>query len=119
MSLSAPQQRRTRNTPLSAAHSLSGPSSLPAGARADAAVSPISATGHVSSGSGSSLRESDADARLRHKEDGPAFGGRRGSNTRAGALLGLRKREWVILSAVCIIASFVRLWDLATPTSVV
>ncbi len=60
--------------------------------------------------------EADADAKLRDRAPEP-FGGRRGA--RAGAMLGLRRREWIILGAVCVVASFVRLWNLAHPSSVV
>lgn len=96
MSLSAPQQRRAP---------LSGPSSVPV-ARSGRGPSPDS--------------EADADAKLRREPREPradAFGGRRGA--RAGARLGLRRREWIILGAVCVVASFVRLWNLAHPSSVV
>lgn len=119
MSLSAPQQRRGRQSPpptlaTSTGHGpLSGPSTLPASARAEVP--------HASSTS-STRPESDADAKLRLR-DGPGiaspvpFGGRRGG--RAGAMLGLRRREWIILGAVTVVACFVRLWNLAHPTSVV
>jgi dolichyl-phosphate-mannose-protein mannosyltransferase len=63
-------------------------------------------------------QDADADAKLRDRhERQEAFGGRKGA--RAGALLGLRRREWIILGAVCVVASFVRLWNLAHPSSVV
>ncbi|BEJ13148.1 hypothetical protein CspHIS471_0303220 [Cutaneotrichosporon sp. HIS471] len=72
------------------------------------------------SGGRDSPPESDADTKLRLRDQpqpGVAFGGRRG--VRAGAMLGLRRREWIILGAVCVVASFVRLWNLAHPSSVV
>ncbi|KAL7419119.1 Dolichyl-phosphate-mannose--protein mannosyltransferase 1 [Cryptotrichosporon argae] len=75
-------------------------------------------------------RRQDADADLKLHDRGvrdaravpsaPAFGGptaRRG--TRAGTTGGLRRREWAILGVICVIASFVRLWNLASPSSVV
>ncbi|EKC98887.1 hypothetical protein A1Q2_06858 [Trichosporon asahii var. asahii CBS 8904] len=67
--------------------------------------------------------ESDADAKLRNKDDGPvststSFSMRRRGD-RAGGKLGLRRREWILLGAVTIVACFVRLWNLGWPTSVV
>ncbi|ORY27894.1 Dolichyl-phosphate-mannose-protein mannosyltransferase-domain-containing protein [Naematelia encephala] len=75
----------------------------------------------------SSARDSDADMRLREAQstsswpskDSIALGGRR-RGTRAGAGLGgLRKREWAILLLVTALGSFVRLYKLWRPTSVV
>lgn len=70
--------------------------------------------------SGTGFVEADADARLRDRDDSPtvqpAFGGKR----RVGKVdLGLRRREWVIVSVVCLIGAFVRLHHLSWPTSVV
>lgn len=116
--LSAPQQRRRPASPPGAA-SLSG-TSTPTDSKPK---------GHANgkSSSGNAREEADADARLRHKEDGPvgaasatAFGGPRHRGAgRAGAIGGLRRREWILVGGICIIASFVRLWNLAHPTSVV
>lgn len=117
MSLSAPQQRRGRVSPPPGTGPLSGPSNLPPSARGDAPRLAATPTP-------SSRLESDADAKLRLRGEGSgvsptsaAFGGRRGA--RAGAMLGLRRREWIILGAVCVVACFVRLWNLAHPSSVV
>lgn len=70
--------------------------------------------------------ESDADARLRDRDaspsrKSPAFGGmkRRGSNMRAGAIGGLRKREWWILAGITLLGVAVRFYRLGWPTSVV
>lgn len=70
-------------------------------------------------------KESDADARLRDRDQNPstwprkdesqAFGGRR----RVGGSGRLRKREWYILGVVCAIATVVRLWKISHPSSVV
>ena len=66
------------------------------------------------------MKESDADMRLRERDAStwpskPAFGGRKMGKTE----LGLRKREWVILSGVCLLAAGVRLYRLDYPHSVV
>ncbi|KAL1409751.1 Dolichyl-phosphate-mannose--protein mannosyltransferase 1 [Vanrija albida] len=112
--LSAPQQRRRPASPPGAA-SLSGTST----------PSDSKPKGHANgkSSSGNAREEADADARLRNKDDGPvsaAFGGPRLRGAgRAGAIAGLRRREWILVGAICVIASFVRLWNLAHPTSVV
>lgn len=112
-------QRRNRQTtpPTSSGGGpLSAPSNIPADARIDARDI------LASSPADPSRPEADADAKLRLKDEGPvvatAFGGRRGQG-RAGAIGGLRRREWIMLAVVCCIASFVRLWNLAYPDSVV
>ena len=72
----------------------------------------------------SPMKDADADTRLRDRGlypppsnvDTAAFGGRR----RAGKVdLGMRRREWIILGAVCVLGAFIRLWRLSYPTSVV
>lgn len=111
---STPLQRRRASPP--PAGPLSGPSGVPLDARSDARDR--DAWDKDIKG-----KESDADARLRNKLDGPVnastlpFGGRKLS--RAGTVGGLRRREWILLSTVCVIACFVRLWNLSWPTSVV
>lgn len=44
---------------------------------------------------------------------------RRGSNMRAGAIGGLRKREWWILAGITLLGFGVRFYRLGWPTSVV
>jgi hypothetical protein len=71
-------------------------------------------------------KESLADTRLHERghgpiksvsTSGPAFGGpRRGSMRGEGKL---RRREWLILAGVMVVAAGVRLWRLWQPTSVV
>ncbi|GFZ45426.1 hypothetical protein JCM24511_03152 [Saitozyma sp. JCM 24511] len=69
-------------------------------------------------------KESLADTRLHERDhgpikstSGPAFGGpRRGSMRGEGKL---RRREWLILGGVMVVAAGVRLWRLWQPTSVV
>ena len=73
--------------------------------------------------------ESDADARLRDRDGSPpykqSFGAsgmgmkRRGSNMRAGAIGGLKKREWWILGGITVLGCMVRFHRLGWPTSVV
>ena len=73
----------------------------------------------TSRSSNTNLKESDADTRLRDRGSSPSvqpFGGRR----RVGKVdLGLRRREWIILGLVTLLGSFVRLYRLSWPTSVV
>lgn len=78
-------------------------------------------TFHTLSGqtSNSNSRDSDADAKLRDRGDSPsiqAFGGKR----RAGKVgLGMKPREWTILVALTVLGSFIRMYRLGWPTSVV
>lgn len=72
--------------------------------------------------------ESDADARLRDRDGSPPYKPsfstgmgmkRRGSNMRAGAIGGLKKREWWILAGITLLGCVVRFYGLGWPTSVV
>jgi hypothetical protein len=66
----------------------------------------------------SKIHESEADARLLNRgvSPAPAFGGKR----RVGKVnLGLKAREWAVLSLVCVLGAGVRLWNLGWPNSVV
>jgi len=70
--------------------------------------------------------ESDADVKLRERElstwprnaGGPAFGGKR-KGSRAGSVAGLKRREWILLSGICILATGVRFHHISYPSSVV
>lgn len=89
----------------------------------DEAGTPPAYNAPLSQGSQGPRPESDADAKLRNKDDGPvststSFTMRR-RGERVGGRLGLRRREWILLGAVTVVACFVRLWNLAWPTSVV
>ena len=74
--------------------------------------------------------ESDADARLRDRDTSPSYKSsfasgmgmgmkRRGTTMRAGAIGGLKKREWWILAGITVLGCLVRFYNIGWPTSVV